>query len=145
MSTDIARQQTRLKVTLENGGYPRNTPIPAECDRQYNITVVDVTPRGPQATQSRDVPAENLTDDKKIIMYNQENKLCKPGELARAKGLDVQRPGHQGCTATLPESANIGDKKLGGRKLARSLTRGNAQLAVGVISPVGGRCRCPGC
>lgn len=133
--TDMARQRTRLKDTLENGGYPRDTPIPAELDRQYNNNLRSGRRHTPQApaTQSRDVLAENLTVDKKIIMYNQENKLCKPGELARAKGLDVQCPGHQGCTATLPESANIGDEKLGGRKLARSLTRGNDQLAVGVL------------
>ena len=66
--------------TLEYGGYDRETPIPAESDRQlYNNSLQSGhrhTPFAP-ATQACDVLAENLTPDKKIIAYNQENKLCK--------------------------------------------------------------------
>ena len=132
---DMARQRTKLQDTLEQAGYPRNTAIAVQCDRQYNNDLRSGrrhTPYAP-ATQTRDLAAENLTVDKKIIAYNQESKLCKIGELARAKGRDVQCPGHDGCMATLPASAYIGDEKLGGRKLARSLLSGEDSLTIGMV------------
>ena len=133
---DMAKQITVLKNTLEYAGYPRDTPIPAECDRQYNNSLRGGRRHTPQApaTQSRDIIAENLTTEKKIIGYHQENKLCKKGEIARKKGNDVQCPGHTSCTATIPASANIGDEKSGGRKLAQALRDGIEPIKVGMLA-----------
>lgn len=94
--SDMARQRAQLKDTLEFGGYARDTPIPAECDRQYNLSLRNSrrhTPFAP-ATQTRDVLVENLTPEKKIIAFSHENKLCKKGQVARANGFNVVCPGH---------------------------------------------------
>lgn len=130
--TDMCEQRTKLKNILEHCGYPRDTPIPAEGDRQYNIPLRNSrrkTPFAP-ATQTRDVIAENLTPQKKIIAFNHENKLCKVGECARSSGLKVSCPGHEGCTATLSAGDNAGDEKRGGRKLAAMLTSGSEPISV---------------
>ncbi len=122
---DMGHQRKILKDTLEHAGYARDTPVPVECDRQYNLNLRYSrrhTPFAP-ATQSRDVMVENLTADKKVIAFNHENKLCKSGQLARAKGLKVNCPGHSGCTATLRASENIGDEKKGGQKLAEQVLK----------------------
>ena len=133
---DMEAHRTKLKDVLEYGGYCRDTPIPAECDRQYNNSLRNSrgkTPYAP-ATQSRDVLAENLTPEKKIIAFNHENKLCKAGAAARAKGSNVSCPGHTGCTATIGFNDNIGDEKRGGRKLAQSLLSGAETITVNKIT-----------
>jgi hypothetical protein len=134
--TDMALQRAKVKDVLEYGGYTRETPIPAESDRQYNNSLRcgrRHTPFAP-ATQSRDVLVENITPAKKIIGFNHENKLCKVGELARCKGRDVECPDHNGCTATIKACDNAGDEKRGGRKLAISITNGAEPLNVGVLT-----------
>lgn len=134
--TDMALQRTKLKDILEHGGYDRETPIPAEGDRQYNNGLRSGrrhTPFAP-ATQTRDVLAENLTPEKKIICYNQENKLCKVGEMSRVKGANVKCPGHEGCTATISASDNAGDEKRGGRKLASKLKNGREKINIGMLT-----------
>jgi hypothetical protein len=128
----MVTQRSHLKDTLEHGGYSRETPIPAESDRQYNNSLRNSrgkTPYAP-ATQTRDVLAEHLTRDKKIIAFNHENKLCKAGEVSRSKGIKVTCPGHPGCTATMAASDNVGDEKNGGSKLGRMLLSGDEPISV---------------
>jgi len=64
--TDMATQRRLVKDTLENAGYDRNAAIPAEADRQYNISLRNSRRRTPfaPATQTRDVIAENVTPEK---------------------------------------------------------------------------------
>lgn len=133
---DMASQRKQLKDTLVNAGYSSDTPVPVEADRQYNVGLNRgrrKTPYAP-ATQTRDVMAENLTPDKKILAYNYESKRCKIGEMARAKGLDVTCPGHPGCTATMAYSSNVGDEKRGGRKLASMVINGDEPIAVDKVT-----------
>ena len=133
---DMARQRGLLKDTLELAGYPRDTPIPAECDRQYNISLHNSrrkTPFAP-ATESRDVLAENLTPQKKIIAFNYESKVCRLGQDARRRGHKVKCPGHTGCTATLKVTDHAGDEKAGGRKLAQMLLEGSNPITVDKIT-----------
>ena len=40
-------------------------------------------------TQTRNALAKNLTPEKKVIRFNYENKLCKKGQLSRARDLNV--------------------------------------------------------
>lgn len=129
---DMSTQRSRLKDILQHGGFHRDTPIPAEADRQYNAPLRNSrgkTPFAP-ATQTRDVLAENLTHEKKVIAFNHESKLCKVGSCSRARGVQVKCPGHNGCTATLSVGDNVGDEKRGGRKLAMSLASGTEVIAV---------------
>ena len=129
---DMCEQRSQVKQVLENGGFPRNTPIPAEADRQYNIPLRNSrrkTPFAP-ATQTRDVIVENVTPQKKIIAFNHENKLCKVRECAELSGVKVNCPGHVGCTATLSAEDNAGDEKNGGRKLASMLTSSSEPILV---------------
>ena len=133
---DMGRHRGLLMDILELAGYPRNTPIPVECDRQYNISLHNSrrhTPFAP-ATQTRHVLAENLTPHKKIIAFNHENKLCKLGQSARRMGLNVKCPGHTGCTATLGATDHSGDEKSGGRKLANILLTGINPMTVDKIT-----------
>lgn len=132
---DMANQRKRLKDTLEHAGYARETPIPAECDRQYNLNLRYSrrhTPFAP-ATQSRDVAVENLTAEKKVIAFNHESKLCKPGQVARSRGLKIECPGHPGCTASMAATENIGDEKKGGKKLAAQLL-GKEPIVIGKVT-----------
>lgn len=128
----MATQRRHLKDTLEFGGYPRDTAIPAECDRQYNTSLRNCrrkTPFAP-ATQTRDIIAENLTEEKKIIGFNHESKLCKRGDSLRSRGIRVTCPRHEGCTATLSRTDHAGDEKNGGRKLAKILITGKEPIFV---------------
>ena len=134
-TTDMNLQRAEVKNTLQHAGYSRDMPVPVEADRQYNNSLQSGRRRTPYApaTQSRDVLVENLTPSKKIIAYNHENKLCKTGQLARAKGQDVQCPGHRGCTATISASDNIGDEKRGGRELAKCMINGAEPMQVSLM------------
>ncbi len=129
---DMCTQRSKLKDVLQHGGFHRDTPIPAEGDRQYNAPLRNSrgkTPFAP-ATQTRDVLAENLTPEKRIIAFNHESKLCKVGDCARSRGVQVKCPGHYGCTATLSVGDNVGDEKRGGRKLAMSLGSGTEVITI---------------
>ena len=127
---DIITQRNKLKNTLQHSGFAPDTPIPAKCDRQYNLNLRYSRRRTPfaPATQTRDVFAENLTPEKKVIGFNYENKLCKKGKLSRARGLSVNCPGHESCTATLKYSDNVGDEQQGGRKLEKMVTESKFAL-----------------
>lgn len=129
---DMCNQRRQLKDILEHGGYHRDTPIPAECDRQYNTGLRSSRRRTPcaPATQTRDVVAEGLTPEKKIIAFNHESKLCKVGESSRLRGVQLTCPGHDGCTATLKTTDNAGDERQGGRKLAVKLSSGAELISV---------------
>ena len=111
-------------------------PIPVEADRQYNIGLRSARRRTPfaPATQTRDVVAENITPEKKVIAFNHKSKLCKLGRVARARGQDVTCPGHSGCTATISATHNSGDEKLGGKKLAKIFCEGPEPITVGKIT-----------
>ena len=100
--------------------------IQKEADRQYNIALTSARRRTPfaPATQTRDVCAENITPDKKVIGFNHESKLCQLGRIARARGKTLTCPGHSGCTATISATHNSGDEKLGGKKLAQIICGG---------------------
>ena len=69
---DMVYQKHALKDVLRHGVYSQDTPIPAEADRQYNISLRNSrrkTPFAP-ATQTRDVLAEGLTRNKMINAFN---------------------------------------------------------------------------
>ena len=36
---DMAKQKRKLKDMFQHAGYAPDTPIPAECDRQYNLNI----------------------------------------------------------------------------------------------------------
>ena len=76
---NMAAHRGKLKDTLEIAGFPCDTSIPAECDRQYNNSLRNSRRKTPfaSATQTRDVLAENLTPMKKIIAFNHAIKLLQ--------------------------------------------------------------------
>ena len=88
---DMAKQRRKLKDMFQHAGYAPDTPIPVECDWQYNLNVCYSWRRLPfaPATQTCNVLAENLTPEKKVIGFNYKNKLCKNGQFSRARGLNV--------------------------------------------------------
>ena len=97
---DMAGQCGLLKDTLELAGYSQDSPIPAKCHRQYNISLENsrrMTPFAPP-TESRNVLAQNLTPQKKNIAFNHKSKVCTLGQDARRRGHKVICPGHTGCT-----------------------------------------------
>ena len=98
-------------------GIPRDSPIHAEYDRQYNNPLRNArkqTPFSP-ASHSRDIIVENATNEKYVIAYHHTNKLCSLGLLKRLKGKQIQCPGHEGCSANVGQSFNIGNEESGGK------------------------------
>ena len=129
---DMTAKRQIVKDTLQARGMPRDTPIHAEYDRQYNNPLRNSrkqTPFAP-ATQSRDVLVENATKDKFIVAFNHTNKLCSVGNYKRRKGEQVECPGHEGCSATVSQAFNIGNEEDGGEKLAHKILQGAHPLKV---------------
>ena len=133
---DMADKRREVQDVLELRGAPRDTPIHAEYDRQYNNPLRSArgqTPFAP-ASQSRDVVIENVTPDKFIIGFHQTNKLCPSGNAQRCKGVKVDCPGHAGCTASLRPEQNIGDEESGGKACAGKLLSGENPITVGFLT-----------
>lgn len=94
-------------------------------DRQYNNPLRNCRKKNPfvPATQTRDTVCENATTSKFVIMYHQENKLCKSGEMSPSsfgQQCTSAKHGHK-CTATRPAHFNMGDEREGGVQCATKL------------------------
>ena len=125
---DMLEKRKLVKDVLEHRGLPRDSPIAAEYDRQYNNTLRNApknTPFAP-ATQSRDVLVENATKEKFIIGYHHTNKLC----TTRRNNKELQCPNHKGCTATVGPGYNISNEKDGRTTLAEQLLSSDSPLKV---------------
>ena len=66
---DMAKQIIMLKDTLEYAGYPRDTPIPAESDRQYNNSLRSGRRHTPQALDRRE--PDNREEDNRLSSTEQ--------------------------------------------------------------------------
>ena len=130
--SDMAEKRGIIKDTLKLRGLPEDSPICAEYDRQYNNPLRNARSKTPfaPATQCRDVIVENVTTDKFVIGYHHSNKLCLIGQMRRRQGEKVECPGHEGCTANLGASENIGDEKRGGEQCASKLLSGRNPIKV---------------
>ena len=130
--TDMAKKRGIIKETLKLRGLPEDSPIWAEYDRQYNNPLRNARSKTPfaPATQCRDVIVENVTTDKFVIGYHHSNKLCLIGQMRRRQGEKVECPGHEGCTANLATTDNIGDEKRGGEQCASKLLSGRNPVKV---------------
>ena len=135
---DMALQRRKVKRVLRFRGIAEDTPIPAEYDRQYNNPCYS---RGKtpfqSGTQAKDILVENVTQNKYVIAYNFENKLCPSRSAFREDGtrnIRICPSKHSGCCATLPLDHTIGDEKSGGMKIASSLLSSAEPLKIGYIT-----------
>ena len=113
---DLRRERAHLKDLIENCGFPRETPIPAEGDGRYNNPLYWSRDRNPfqPATQATYTISENITNEKKIIGCVTRNKLCK------RKLQEAQCPEHPGqCTANLKQQDPIGKEDMATEEICR--------------------------
>ena len=134
--SDMAVKRKVVMDTVEMRGLPKDSPIYAEYDRQYNNPLRNArkqTPFAP-ASQSRDVVVENATLDKFVIAYHQTNKLCSLGHAKRQKGEKIQCPGHEGCSANVDKYFNIENEAAGGMICATKLLNGSCPIKVSQLT-----------
>ena len=134
--SDMAEKRQLVKDIHFMQGFDRDSPIPIEIDRQYNNPLRNCRKRTPfvPATQTRDVLCENVTTKKYVVMYHQENKLCKKVKLATKSGKEGECPQHTGCTATRAAEYNMGNEEEGGSQCAKKLLECKDRLLVHKIT-----------
>lgn len=133
---DMERKKGKVKDILQYRGMARDMPINIEMDRQYNTPLSHArrkTPFAP-ASQSRDTVAENVTNEKYILAYNGTNKLCRLGQRMVSDGKKPLCPKHEGCSATISLSTNIGDEEDGGERCAKMLLAGSERITVAAVT-----------
>ena len=84
-------------------GLTEDEPINVSLDVLYNSSCIASSYKmGQNASQAIGIAIENQTDQKRIVSFHLDNKLCWVGSWLRNRGFTVQCPGHPDCTATLP-------------------------------------------
>ena len=126
---DMSDKRTIVKDIHELQGYERDSAIAVETDRQYNNPLRNCRKKTPfiPATQTRDVVCENVTANKYVVMYHQENKLCKKCDNVGDKD-HIKQAGN--CTATRPAHYNMGNEREGGQQCAQKLLNSKEPLLI---------------
>lgn len=141
---DLKRRRRETTRTNTLRGLPGPSPIGGSYDVRYNsIGFGSRHKAGQNASQAVGLLIENQTAQKQVIGVVLENKLCWKGAWLRNQGCDVQCPGHQGCSATLPASEPLSERRMGeilGEELAQDhvpikylTTDGDARGAEGML------------
>ena len=140
---DMARRKQSLKDVNVSRGLPVDEPVNISVDVRYNSSLIASNHKmGQNASQAIGVMVEQHTDDKQIIGFHLQNKLCWVGSYLRNKGFDVQCPGHPDCTANIQKEEPLSEYKIG-EKLGEDLvnndllvhyvvTDGDARSAEGI-------------
>lgn len=119
---DLQEKIQELKEVNKARGLGEDAPLIVEFDVRYGGMRMNNSYRpGQGASDAVGLLVENVTSGKSIIGVYVENKLCYRGAWLRKQGHDVTCPGHDGCTATIPYSDLISEKKIAaelGRQLA---------------------------
>lgn len=152
---DMMARKREIHETNELRGLPANAAINVSLDVRYNSTSIIASgyKMGQNASQSIGVAIENQTDQKKIIGFHMENKLCWVGSWFRNNGFEVQCPGHPDCTANVNDEDPLSERRIGeriGEDLADSgllvqfvTTDGDARGAAGMKTAM--EKKFPGC
>ena len=141
VTTTVAQRGCNEKIELVSGE-DRTIGLKADC--RYNTARLSTSRRTGlnQTSQGVTVFIEDKSGENFIVAAHVQNKVCIQGTKMRAKGLDVQCPGHDGCTATVRRMDSLSEKVAGesvgkqfvdmGITVTHITTDGDAQCAKGL-------------
>jgi hypothetical protein len=133
---DMSQRRQDLQDLQVMKGLAADHPIRAEGDGRYNNPIGSGAHyAGQAATQIAYTIIKGESTDRQVLNVWVGNKLCHKGKLLKRKGVDVQCPGHEGCTANLPAGAVIGDEKTAAGKCIESM--GDTRLNIGSFTSDG--------
>lgn len=139
-SCDKSFEKTRRHINdvKESLGFSREHPIPVEMDTRYNNSLscgIGRTP-GQPATQAVATACENFTKKKKVVAVHTVNKLCSKALHSTRKPREC--PNHPGkCTATLSQTAVIGDEKQYATEITKQITKSTDPLNINFVTTDG--------
>lgn len=139
---DSGFKKTRRHINdvKEALGLPRKQPIPVEMDTRYNNPLWSGTGRTPgqPATQAVATACENFTKKKKVVAVHTANKHCAKAKVTKSRNNGSECPHHSGrCTATMSQTAVIGDEKLYASSIGKSLLDSDDPLNINYITTDG--------
>ena len=115
-----------------------------KTDMRYNTSRLSTSRRTGinQTSQGVTFAMEDKSGESYIVAADIQNKICRIGTQLRLKGIDVQCPGHDGCTASVHRFDSLSEKvagqNIGKKMLDRGIivshvtSDGDAQCAKGV-------------
>lgn len=110
----LREQCRKLKHVNTLRGSSEKASVGVSLDARYSSNGYGARHKmGQSASQSITTCVENHTEEKKIIGVTLANKLCHAGSLMRSKGLNVNCPGHEGCTATMKPMVPLSEYEQG--------------------------------
>ncbi len=129
---DMSNKITQLKNVMEARGFPRDTPIAAQFDVQYNGPSgrAKNTP-GHASHSAQGLLVEDITDKKYIIGTDIVSKYCS-GKATKANVTCPSKKGKHGdarCTATVPQSALFDEGDMSNRIGCHLKTEHNLQIS----------------
>ena len=109
-------------------GLPENVPINRSMDVRYNATAhKNSYGVGQAVSQAIGAAIEWQTDQRQIISFHIENKLCKVGAMLRSQGHNVTCPSHERCSATLRAVDPISEYEIG-KQIGHSFAQDNVAI-----------------
>ena len=126
---DLRMRRQRSKETNTLRGLPEDAPINISVDVRYNSTNLknSYSCGGQNASQALGTAFSWQTDQREIIAFQLDNKLCKLGSSLRSKGLNVTCPGHVGCTANVLATEPLSEYRIG-KHIGDSLAQDNVAV-----------------
>ena len=132
---DMEERRQEVHRINELRGLSADSPINISVDARYNSnSIKSSTKLGQNASQAIGVAIENQTEQKQILAFHLENKLCWTGTWLRNRGFAVQCPGHTACTATMDEADPLSERNIG-QKIGDDLA--NSDLLVQYVTTDG--------
>lgn len=137
----VAERGCAEKLKLVAG---KDKKVKIKVDARYNTSRYTTNRRTGlhQTSQAITVAMEDDSGENYIVATNIQNKICVVGTRMALKGIDVQCPGHDGCTASVRRLDSLSEKVAGediGRQIrdqgitvTHITTDGDAQCAKGV-------------
>jgi hypothetical protein len=111
---DMMTRKREIHETNKLRGLSADAAVNVSMDVRYNSTTIASSSKmGQNASQAIGVAIENQTDQKQIIGFHMENKLCWVGSWFRNNGFEVQCPGHAECTANVNADEPLSEKRIG--------------------------------
>ena len=126
---DLRMRRQRSKETNTLRGLPEDAPINITVDVRYNSTNLknSYSCGGQNASQALGTAFSWQSDQREIIAFQLDNKLCKLGSSLRSKGLNVTCLGHVGCTANVLAMETLSEYRIG-KHIGDSLAQDNVAV-----------------